>query len=129
MEIAPFVWRDANGHERLTAKRRAIIVGASIMAAGHFMMMFDSLFYAALVAIVLGNGLFLPSLPSQIDQLYETGDPRRAWAYNVHYVGVNIGGFLAPLICGLIGEIHGWYYGFGIAGLGMGLSNGVEIWL
>lgn len=105
--------------DRFLGKRRAIIVGASIMAAGHFMMTFDALFYVALVTIALGNGLFLPSLPSQIDQLYEPGDPRRAWAYNVYYVGVNVGGFLAPILCGTIGELYGWHYGFGVAGFGM----------
>ena len=105
--------------DRWLGKRRAIIAGASIMAAGHFMMTFDSLFYVALMTIALGNGLFLPSLPSQIDHLYAAGDPRRSWAYNLYYVGVNVGGFLAPLVCGSVGEIYGWRYGFGIAGLGM----------
>ncbi len=105
--------------DRLLGKQRAVIIGASIMAAGHFMMTFQTLFYPALVTIALGNGLFLPSLPSQIDHLYAPGDPRRSWAYNVYYLGVNIGGFLAPLACGTIGEIYGWHYGFGVAGLGM----------
>ena len=89
------------------------------MAAGHFMMTFEPLFYFALATIALGNGLFLPSLPSQINDLYGRDDPRRGWAYNVYYVGVNVGGFLAPLICGTLGEIYGWHYGFGAAGVGM----------
>ena len=105
--------------DRLLGKRRAVILGASIMAAGHFMMTFEPLLYVALATIALGNGLFLPSLPSQINDLYAPGDPRRAWAYNVYYVGINIGGFLAPLLCGTIGEIYGWHYGFGLAGIGM----------
>jgi len=89
------------------------------MAAGHFMMAFEPLFYFALATIALGNGLFLPSLPSQINDLYGPDDPRRGWAYNVYYVGVNVGGFLAPLICGTLGETFGWHYGFGAAGVGM----------
>jgi POT family proton-dependent oligopeptide transporter len=105
--------------DRLLGKKRAVILGASIMAAGHFMMTFESLLYVALATIALGNGLFLPSLPSQINDLYGPGDPRRAWAYNVYYVGINIGGFLAPLLCGTIGEVYGWHYGFGLAGIGM----------
>ncbi len=105
--------------DRLLGKRRAVIIGASIMAAGHFMMAFEPLFYVALATIALGNGLFLPSLPSQINDLYKAGDPRRGWAYNVYYVGINIGGFLAPLICGTLGEVYGWHYGFGAAGIGM----------
>ena len=89
------------------------------MAAGHFMMTFEPLFYLALATIALGNGLFLPSLPSQIDGLYRADDPRRGWAYNVYYVGINIGGFLAPLVCGALGEFYGWHWGFGAAGVGM----------
>ena len=105
--------------DRLLGKRRAIIVGASIMAIGHFLMTFEPLIYVALATIALGNGLFLPTLPSQIDDLYAPDDPRRAWAYNVYYVGINIGGFLAPLVCGTLGEIYGWHYGFAAAGIGM----------
>ena len=105
--------------DRWLGKRRAVIIGGSVMAAGHFMMTFEPLFYVALATIALGNGLFLPSLPSQIDGLYRPEDPRRGWAYNVYYVGVNIGGFLAPLICGTLGEFYGWHWGFGAAGVGM----------
>jgi POT family proton-dependent oligopeptide transporter len=105
--------------DRWLGKRRAVIIGGSIMAAGHFMMTFEPLFYLALATIALGNGLFLPSLPSQIDGLYRPDDPRRGWAYNVYYVGINIGGFLAPLICGTLGELYGWHWGFGAAGVGM----------
>ncbi len=113
--------------DRLLGKRRAVILGGSIMAAGHFMMTFEPLFYPALVTIALGNGLFLPSLPSQIDHLYAPGDPRRSWAYNLYYLGVNVGGFLAPVACGTIGEIYGWHYGFGVAGIGM--LSGLAIYL
>ena len=105
--------------DRYLGKRKAVIIGASVMAAGHFMMAFESLLYVALATIALGNGLFLPSLPSQINDLYRSDDPRRGWAYNVYYVGINIGGFLAPLICGTLGEFYGWHYGFGAAGIGM----------
>jgi len=98
------------------------------MAAGHFMMTFEPLFYVALATIALGNGLFLPSLPSQIDDLYEPGDPRVGWAYNVYYVGVNIGGFLAPLICGTLGELYGWHWGFGAAGIGMLAGLAIYLW-
>ncbi len=105
--------------DRYLGKKRAVIIGASIMALGHFMMAFEPLFYAALAAIALGNGLFLPSLPSQVGDLYKRDDPRRSWAFNVYYVGINIGGFLAPLICGTLGELYGWHYGFGAAGIGM----------
>ena len=105
--------------DRWLGKRRAVIVGGATMALGHFMMTFEPLFYVALATIALGNGLFLPSLPSQINDLYRSDDPRRGWAYNVYYVGINIGGFLAPLVCGTLGELYGWHWGFGAAGIGM----------
>jgi POT family proton-dependent oligopeptide transporter len=113
--------------DRYLGKKRAVIIGAVTMAAGHFMMAFEPLFYFALATIALGNGLFLPSLPSQINDLYGPDDPRRGWAYNVYYVGVNLGGFLAPLICGTLGEIYGWHFGFAAAGVGM--LTGLAIYL
>lgn len=114
--------------DRLLGKRRAIIIGGSMMTGGHFMMTFEPLFYPALATIALGNGLFLPSLPSQIDDLYEPGDQRVGWAYNIYYLGVNIGGFLAPLVCGTLGELYGWHWGFGVAGVGMVLGLGIYLW-
>ena len=105
--------------DRWLGKRKAVIIGATVMAAGHFMMAVEPAFYFALATIALGNGLFLPTLPSQINDLYSADDPRRPWAYNVYYVGVNVGAFLAPLVCGFLGETYGWHYGFGAAGVGM----------
>ena len=105
--------------DRWLGKHRAVIIGASIMALGHFMMAFEPAFYVALATIALGNGLFLPTLPSQVNDLYRAGDPRRSWAYNIYYVGVNVGGVLGMLICGFLGETIGWHWGFGAAGIGM----------
>ena len=114
--------------DRWLGKRRAVIIGASIMAAGHFMMAFEPAFYFALATIAIGNGLFLPTLPSQINDLYRADDPRRPWAYNVYYVGVNVGAFLAPLVCGFLGETYGWHYGFGAAGVGMLTGLVIYLW-
>jgi len=114
--------------DRWLGNRRAVIIGGSIMAAGHFMMTFEPLFYPALATIAIGNGLFLPCLPSQISSLYKRDDPRRSWAYNVYYFGVNFGGFLAPLICGALGEFYGWHYGFAAAGVGMLVGLTIYIW-
>jgi POT family proton-dependent oligopeptide transporter len=108
--------------DRMLGRRRAVIIGGSIMALGHFCMAFEGLFYPALALIALGNGLFLPSLPSQVHTLYAPGDPRREYAYNVYYVGINVGAVLAPLVCGTLGELFGWHYGFGAAGVGMCLG-------
>jgi len=105
--------------DRWLGTRRAVIVGGAIMALGHFMMASESLFLPALTTIALGNGLFLPNLPSQIHGLYDENDPRRGPAYNLYYAGINLGAFLAPLICGTLGEVYGWHYGFAAAGVGM----------
>ncbi|WP_350015641.1 peptide MFS transporter [Rhodanobacter sp. IGA1.0] len=108
--------------DRWLGKRNAVMIGGATMAAGHFMMASEPLFYPALATIALGNGLFLPSLASQIEGLYRDGDPRSKSAYNIYYVGVNLGAFLAPLICGTLGEAYGWHWGFAAAGIGMLLS-------
>jgi POT family proton-dependent oligopeptide transporter len=105
--------------DRWLGRKRSVIIGAAIMSVGHFLMASESLLYPALAAIALGNGLFLPSLPSQIDDLYAKDDPRRGSAYNFYYVGINVGGLLAPLVCGTLGELYGWHWGFGAAGVGM----------
>lgn len=108
--------------DRWLGKRNAVVIGGATMALGHFMMASEPLFYPALITIALGNGLFLPSLASQIEGLYRDGDARSKSAYNIYYVGINLGGFLAPLICGTLGEAYGWHWGFAAAGFGMLLS-------
>jgi proton-dependent oligopeptide transporter, POT family len=105
--------------DRWLGKTRAVMIGGATMALGHFMMASEALFYPALVTIALGNGLFLPSLASQIEGLYQPDDPRSKSAYNVYYVGINLGAFLAPLVCGTLGEAYGWHWGFAAAGIGM----------
>jgi proton-dependent oligopeptide transporter, POT family len=105
--------------DRWLGRRNSVLLGGSIMALGHFMMAFEPMFFAALATIALGNGLFLPSLPSQINGLYAHDDPRRGTAYNYYYLGVNVGAFFAPLGCGTIGELYGWHWGFTVAGVGM----------
>ena len=89
------------------------------MALGHFMMAFEPLLLFALLTLILGNGAFKPNISTQVGALYAPGDPRRDRAYSIFYVGINIGAFLAPLICGTLGEELGWHYGFAAAGVGM----------
>ena len=108
-------------------RRRGIVIGGSLMALGHFALAWEALFYPGLIIIALGNGLFLPNLPSQVGDLYARDDPRRGGAYNVYYVGVNLGALIAPLVCGTLGEVYGWHWGFGAAGVGMCL--GLAIYL
>ncbi|PEQ12045.1 MFS transporter [Novosphingobium sp. PC22D] len=105
--------------DRYLGRRKSVVTGGLMMSLGHFMLASEALFYPALGMIALGNGLFQPSLPSQIRDLYAPDDPRQGNAYYVYYVGINLGGFLAPLICGTLGETLGWHWGFAAAGVGM----------
>jgi POT family proton-dependent oligopeptide transporter len=89
------------------------------MAVGHFMMAFEHLFLLALFTLILGNGAFKPNISTQVGALYAPGDRRRDRAFSIFYVGINLGAFLAPLVCGTLGEELGWHYGFAAAGVGM----------
>jgi POT family proton-dependent oligopeptide transporter len=82
-------------------------------------MAFEPLLLFALLTLILANGLFKPNISTQVGGLYKEGDPRRDRAYSIFYVGINVGAFLAPLVCGTLGEEWGWHYGFGAAGVGM----------
>jgi POT family proton-dependent oligopeptide transporter len=105
--------------DRLLGQRRMVVIGALLMAIGHFMMAFEPLFLLALLVLILGNGAFKPNISTQVGTLYAPGDPRRDSAFSIFYVGINLGAFLAPLVCGTLGEELGWHYGFGVAGVGM----------
>jgi POT family proton-dependent oligopeptide transporter len=105
--------------DRLLGRSRTVIIGAVLMAIGHFMMAFETLFLPALLMLILGNGAFKPNISTQVGGLYAQGDHRRDRAYSIFYVGINLGAFFSPLVCGTLGENVGWHYGFGAAGIGM----------
>ena len=113
--------------DRVLGARRTVILGAALMAIGHFMMAFEPLFLFALGFLILGNGAFKPNISTQVGRLYAPGDRRRDRAFSIFYVGINIGAFLAPLVCGTLGEELGWHYGFAAAGVGM--TTGLIIYL
>ena len=93
--------------DRYLGRRRAVAIGSTVMALGHFAMTWEPLFYVALALIAIGNGLYVPSIASQVGGLYNPGDPRRKAAFSIYYMGGNIGGFLAPIGCGyLLSLIH-----------------------
>jgi len=114
--------------DRVLGQRRTVIIGAALMAAGHFMMAFESLFLLALTTLIVANGAFKPNIVTQVGGLYGQGDKRRDRAYSIFYVGINIGGFLAPLVCGTLGEELGWHYGFLAAGVGMTIALAVYLY-
>src|SRR6185369_14626240 len=113
--------------DRVFGQRRTVVIGASLMALGDFMMAFEPLFLLALLVLIFGNGAFKPNISTQVGSLYPPGDHRRDRAFSIFYVGINLGAFLAPLICGTLGEAIGWHYGFGAAGIGM--TIGLAIYL
>jgi proton-dependent oligopeptide transporter, POT family len=135
---------------------KSILLGGILMAIGHFFMAFyfdvsewengmfgmpitdvnGFFFYTALALLIVGNGFFKPNISTMVGRLYPEGDKRRDSGFTIFYMGINIGAFLAPLVCGYLGmsENWGWHYGFGAAGIGMlagliffwkGLNNGV----
>ncbi len=107
--------------DKYLGHKKAIVWGAILMTIGHFVMAIESEFflYLALSFLILGNGFFKPNISSIVGQLYNKGDIRRDGGFTIFYMGVNLGAFFSPIICGTIGEIYGWHYGFGIAGFGM----------
>jgi POT family proton-dependent oligopeptide transporter len=105
--------------DRVLGQRRTVVVGAVLMAIGHFMMAIEHLFLFALLALILGSGCFKPNISTQVGGLYAPGDHRRDRAYSIFYVGINLGALLAPFVCGTLGEWVGWHYGFAAAGVGM----------
>ena len=108
--------------DKLIGFRRAIILGSLVIASGHFCMALpfgEAFFYTGLGLIISGTGLFKSNISALVGMLYKKEDQRRDAGFTLFYLGINAGGFLAPLICGYIGTTYGWHYGFGLAGFGM----------
>ncbi len=110
--------------DKLLGRHRAVVIGGVLMAIGHFLMAVEALFFPALMFLILGNGCFKPNISTQVGGLYAPGDPRRDRAFSIFYVGINLGAFIAPLICGTLGQVVGWHWGFASAGVGMLIGLG-----
>lgn len=108
--------------DRWLGRTRTITIGALLMAAGHFLMAFDFSFLIALLCLLTGVGCFKGNLASQIGALYGPNDPRRADAFQIYYLFISNAVIVAPLVAGTLGELYGWHYGFGAAGVGMLIS-------
>jgi len=110
--------------DKLLGLYRSVLLGGIIIAAGHFMMAYPSLptFYAGLISIVIGTGLLKPNVSGIVGTLYSKEDVRRDAGFSIFYMGINLGAFIAPLICGPLGQKINWHYGFGAAGVGMTLG-------
>ncbi|MGH9626835.1 MAG: peptide MFS transporter [Bryobacteraceae bacterium] len=107
--------------DKLIGQRRAVLYGGVLISAGHFSMATPQIgfFYAGLALIVLGTGLLKPNVSAIVGQIYSLDDNRRDAGFSIFYMGINIGAFVSPLVCGYVGQRIDWHYGFGIAGIGM----------
>jgi len=105
--------------DRITGRRAAVLTGAVLMAGGHFLMAFEASFLAALLLLILGSGFLKGNLAAQVGNLYAKTDQRRDAGFQLYCMAINVGAFVAPLVCGTLGELYGWHYGFAAAGVGM----------
>jgi POT family proton-dependent oligopeptide transporter len=98
--------------DRFIGRSAAIIGGALLKMAGYIGLLFGANVTVCLAAIVIGNGLFLPTLPATLGALFSPNDPDRQRSFSFYYLAVSAGALLAPLICGTLGETFGWRYSF-----------------
>jgi POT family proton-dependent oligopeptide transporter len=115
--------------DRYLGQRKAVTFGAVLLTFGHLLMGFEgtggqdaaslSVFWLALAFIIVGSGFLKANISVIVGQLYPRTDVRRDGAYTIFYMGINLGAFLGSLACGYLGEVYGWSYGFGAAGIGM----------
>ncbi|MBU0509955.1 peptide MFS transporter [bacterium] len=110
--------------DRVLGFGRAILIGAVFMGLGHFLLAFPPLptFFAGLGCLIIGNGLFKPNISTLLGNLYRDMPEKRDEAYNIFYMGINVGAFFSPLVAAWLRNAYGWHYAFGAAGIGMIIS-------
>ncbi|RKY93492.1 MAG: MFS transporter [Ignavibacteriae bacterium] len=113
----------------LGQKKTVFLVGL-LISAGQLTLAVNNMigFYTGLILIISGVGCLKPNISTMVGGLYKQGDPRRDSGFIIFYIGINIGAAIAPLLVGYIGEVYGWHYGFGLAGIGMLIGQGVYLW-
>ena len=116
--------------DRLLGQKKTVMLGGALLCIGHAVLALNSemTFYLGCLFIILGVGCLKPNISSMVGGLYQQKDERRDLGFYIFYMGINIGGFLAPILCGWIGETYNWHYGFGLAAIGMFMGQGVYIW-
>lgn len=133
--------------DRYLGFRKAVVFGAILLVLGHLGMAYEGFqayanadgtivrdenaiqaFYFSMGLIIMGVGFLKPNISTIVGQLYEKDDPRRDSGFTIFYMGINLGSFIATLLCGWLGETYGWRYGFGAAGVGMLLGLISFIW-
>ena len=112
--------------DKLVGARNAVFYGGFLIAAGQFSLAFAATtpagFYSGLVLIVLGTGLLKPNVSAIVGDLYPEGGSRRDAGFSIFYMGINLGAFVGPLVCGALGEGIAWKWAFLAAGTGMVLG-------
>lgn len=110
--------------DRLLGAQRAIWAGGSLITIGHFTIAapWRETFFLGLIFIVIGTGLLKPNISALVGQLYPEGGARRDAGFTIFYMGINLGAFIGPLVCGWLGKDIGWHWGFAAAGFGMVLG-------
>src|SRR5450432_1913135 len=115
--------------DRWLGQRMSVIVGGVTMAIAEFTLMSPSLFFVGLLLLIVGNGFFKPNISTQVGNLYKAGDNRIDRAYSIFYVGINVGAFFSPLVCGTLAEDPAWGYKWGFFAAGVGMAVGQLIYL
>ena len=110
--------------DRLIGPQRAVLFGGCIIALGHFVLAVPDTraFFAGLLLVILGTSLLKPNASALVGTLYPEGGARRDAGFTLFYMGVNLGAFIGPIVCGLLGEKLNWHYGFAASGVGMVLG-------
>src|ERR1044072_4948994 len=111
--------------DRWIGQRNAVVIGALSMSSGYLAMAFDQTFLFALLLLVVGSGFLKGNISAQVGALYRPEDvARRTRGFVIFSTGINIGAVVGPLLCGLLAQVYGWHYGFGIGGIFMVLGLG-----
>ncbi|MGE0787389.1 MAG: peptide MFS transporter [Sandaracinaceae bacterium] len=107
--------------DRLLGRRRAVVIGGLLMAAGHLLMTVENrtAFFGALALLIVGNGFFKPNISTIVGELYPKTSEKKDAGFTIFYMGINLGAAMSPIVCGYVGETYGWHYGFGLATIGM----------
>ncbi len=115
--------------DRVLGTHRAIIIGAIVIAAGHFCLALPAhaTFFLGLLLIILGTGFFKSNISTMVGQLYTEGDRRRDSAFTIFYMGINLGATIGQIICPKLADSFGWHAGFSAAGFGMVAGLGVYL--
>jgi len=114
--------------DRLLGRTRTVTLGAILMAIGHFLMAFEASFLLALSCLVIGVGCFKGNIAAQVGDLYAPGDKRRASAFQIFMLAVQVAVIVSPIVCGTLGEKVAWHWGFGAAGVGMLIGLAGYLW-